>query len=79
MIEIRVLIFLSIFFTAGQLSAQDLKPWFASEIEVVDSLDPQIMTCLAYKLGDTVIYDTPQSLRLYPNQYYHLKFRFNLF
>ena len=56
----------------------NFQPWFASEIEVVDSLDPQIVTCTAYRVDGAVIYDSPQFLRLYPNQYYHLKFRFRL-
>lgn len=60
-------------------SQELLEPWFASEIEVVDSLDPQKVICLAYRFDDTIIYDSPMLLRLYPNQYYHLKFRFRLF
>ncbi|PHN05854.1 hypothetical protein [Flavilitoribacter nigricans] len=82
----RVRIFRITVFVAGLLltthvSGQniDIEPWFSSEIEVVDSLDPQKVICNAYRLGSTVIYDSPQFLRLYPDQYYHLKFRFRLF
>lgn len=62
-------------------TAQELqvKVFFASEIEVVDSLDPQTVTCTAYRIGDQIIYDSPQFLRLYPDQHYHLKFRFRMF
>lgn len=69
---------ISVFLLMSNVSSytQELDLFFTAHLEVVDSLDDQIVTTRGYILENELFYDKPNLIRLQNGEYHQLNFTF---